>query len=319
VCVRCADDVGDGIPSSLVYLDLNKWVDLASAETNNPAGEQYKSALTTAEELASTGKAIFPLSFAHFIEVAKIGDNDRRSRLARLMSKLSQGWFFVSASCLMRAALRRAVGRQFQKPFSDERIAPVSRSLKAAFATSEKLKLAGADFEDTLLDEPRVLEELLSACRSGSSFVNRWRTIAQEHESGRSLRWSASKDVRKRAYCVLVTEGIQNDLISVLAEFGLTWQDFADLGPKWCLDLLESVPSLDVEINLFVERNEHRDRKIQANDELDLAFLSLAVPSCRAVVTERFWTSLIRRMKLDVKYGTYVTSDLSEVMVQLRV
>jgi hypothetical protein len=30
----------------LVYLDLNKWVDLASAEINNSAGEQYKSALT---------------------------------------------------------------------------------------------------------------------------------------------------------------------------------------------------------------------------------------------------------------------------------
>src|SRR5712692_9944912 len=198
VCVRCPDDGGDRIPSPLVYLDLNKWADLASAETNNAAGEQYKSALTTAEGLVSTGKAIFPLSFAHFIEVAKIGDDDRRSRLARLMSKLSQGWFFVSASCLMRAALRRAVGRQFQKPFSDERIAPVSRSLKAAFATPDKLKLAGADFEDTLLDQPRALEELLAACRTESSFVNRWKTIAQEHETGRALRWSASKEVRKR-------------------------------------------------------------------------------------------------------------------------
>ncbi len=179
--------------------------------------------------------------------------------------------------------------------------------------------LSGADFDDALLDNPSVLEDLLSACRSGSSFVKRWKTIAQEHENGSSLRWSASKEIRKRAYCVLVTEAIQTDLISVLAGFGLTWQNFADLGPERCLDLLESVPFLDIEINLFVERNEHRDRKIQPNDEVDIAFLSLAVPSCRVVVTEKFWTSLIRRRKLDAKYGAHVTSDLSEAMIRLRV
>jgi hypothetical protein len=309
----------DKILCPLVYLDLNKWVDLASAEANNAAGEQYKSALTTAEALVAATKAIFPLSFAHFIEVAKIGDNVRRSRLARLMSRLSQGWFLVSASCLMRPALRRAVGLQFNKPVVENDIAPVTRSLKAAFATSEKLSLSGADFDDALLDNPSVLLDLLSECRSESSFVDRWKTIAQEHENGRSLQWTASKDIRKRAYCVLITEAIQADLISVLEEFGLTWQNFAELGPARCLDLLESVPLLDVEINLFVERNNHRDREIQPNDELDIAFLSLAVPSCRVVVTEKFWTSLIRRRKLDAKYGVHVTSDLSEAMLRLRI
>jgi hypothetical protein len=38
---RCGKQSGQN-SVSLVYLDLNKWVDLASAEANNGAGQQYK-------------------------------------------------------------------------------------------------------------------------------------------------------------------------------------------------------------------------------------------------------------------------------------
>jgi hypothetical protein len=72
VCDNGLENRADTVPCPLIYLDLNKWIDLASAEVNSAAGEQYKSALTTADALVAAGKAIFPLSFAHFIEVAKI-------------------------------------------------------------------------------------------------------------------------------------------------------------------------------------------------------------------------------------------------------
>jgi hypothetical protein len=85
------------------------------------------------------------------------------------------------------------------------------------------------------------------------------------------------------------------------------------------LGLLESIPVLDVEINLHVERNEHKGRKIEPNDEIDIAFLSLAVPYCHIVVTERFWANLILRLKLDLKYGTIVANDLNEVLMGLAV
>ena len=77
------------------------------------------------------------------------------------------------------------------------------------------------------------------------------------------------------------------------------------------------MPVLDIEITLHVERNEHRDRKIGANDEIDIGFLSLAVPYCHAVVTEKFWTSLVRRHGLDQKCDTLVSSDMGEVLQTL--
>ncbi len=109
----------------------------------------------------------------------------------------------------------------------------------------------------------------------------------------------------------------RSNIVTVLGEFDLTLEDFGNLGPSGCVELLEKVPSLDVEINLFVERNEHKDRKIAPNDEIDLGFLSLTIPYCQTVITEKFWTSLIRRLKLDTKYGTEVGYDTGKMLLSL--
>ncbi len=305
---------GEGqLQRCLIYLDLNKWIDLARAEAGSEEGKRYEPALKAAEESVLAGWAVFPLSFAHFMEVAKIGDDTRRRNLACLMAKLSQGWFLRSASALLMAALRRAVAIHFQKPLPREEIVPVSRSLKTVFGEPTQL-----GFEDAIFSSPVVLEELIATARVSRDFVERWTTIARDHEVGRSMRWDVSREVRKRAYCALVTIGIQDRLALVLGEFGLKWKDLEDLGPDGCVRLLESVPFLDVEINLHTERNEQRDRRIAPNDEVDLGFLSLAVPYCRAVFTEKFWVSLVRRTELDAKYGTYVGHDLGEMIPYVR-
>jgi hypothetical protein len=298
-----------------VYLDLNKWIDLARAASGHKDGKHYHAALKTAEQLVLAKRAIFPLSFAHFMEVAKIGDDTRRRNVARLMVKLSQGWFLESARSLLAAELRKAIALRFDKLFDVEKIVPLTRSVKSAFGVAGRLGVK--EFDDTILDSPGALEECLSGARATRHFVERWKTFANSHERGRSLRRAASRDVRKRAYCASVTMAIQDDLVLALSECGLTWKQFGDLGPKGCVELLESVPSLEVEIKLFVERNEHWDRKIAPNDEIDLGFLSLAIPYCQMVITEKFWVSLVHRTRLDAKYGTQVGHDLNKMILGL--
>lgn len=301
----------------LVYLDLNKWIDLAHAEARTDKGKQYESSLKAAGDLVTEGKGIFPLSFAHFMEVAKIGNDVQRRTLARLMVRLSQGWFLASAKSLIAGELRRAIALRCERPFSDHGFGALTRSLKTVITDTQQIEAFG-DFNEALFQSPWLLEEFLATARVGPEFLNNWRTFADQHEAGRALRWDTSREVRKRAYCALVTMGIQSRLTDALSEFGLTMNVLEDLGPEGWLALLESIPLLDVEINLHVERNEHRDRKIAPNDEIDLGFLSLAVPYCHAVVTEKFWASLVRRLKLDQKYETVIGYDLNEVLLSLR-
>lgn len=294
----------------LLYLDLNKWIELAGGAGNRGSG-QDRANLKAAEALASSGRAIFPLGAAHFFEVAKIGSDSRRRRIAKLMAELSQGWFLVAPSNLLMAELREAVAAQFKRSFCPVEITPVSRNFKAVWGAADQLD---GDFDEEAFSSPEVLEEFLATARSTREILDRLKVFAEGHEKSRSLVWDGAKESRKRAYCTRVNIGIADRFTSVLGEFGLVGKDLEALGPQGCVELLERVPFLDVEINLHVERNEHRDRKIAPNDELDISFLSMAVPYCDVVVSERFWTSLIRRMGLDVKYATRVGHDLKQAL-----
>jgi hypothetical protein len=297
----------------LVYLDLNKWIDLAHAESGTARGKDYEPALKAAERLVSEGQAIFPLSSAHFFEVAKIGNDNQRRTLARLMVRLSLGNFLLPASALIGPELRRVIGVRFQRAVVDTPTLALTRSIQKSFVSEDELSTS-EQFNDLMLDSPFVLEELLATARTSPKFLDRWKRFAEGHEEGRALRWDASKAVRKRAYCALVTMGIQDRLALALAEFNLTMGILETLGQNGCVALLEAVPFLDIEINLHVERNEHRDRPIAPNDEIDLGFLSMAVPYCHVVITEKFWTNLIHRLKLDQKYDTFVSSDLNDIL-----
>lgn len=296
----------------LIYLDLNKWVDLAHAETGTERGKEFEPALKATEELVSEGRAVLPLSSSHLFEVAKIGDDTRRRTLARLMVRLSRGQFLLSARSLITAELRSAIAIRFQKPIPNF-IGHVLTSRVMSSLIDDEQAVTLENLDDSMLQSPEVLEEFLATARINKDFINSWKTFADNHESGRAMRWDASRDERKRAYCVIVTIGIQERLASILAEFGRSLNILEELGPEGCVELLESVPVLDVEIALHVERNEHRDRKVAPNDEIGLGFLSVAVPYCHAVITEKFWTSLIRRLKLDEKYGTFVGYDLKDI------
>lgn len=306
--------------TKLVYLDLNKWGDLAGAANGNAASERYKPTLSAARECVRKGAAVFPLSGLHLIELSKIGDQGRRRRIARLMTELSQGIFLASASLLIFDGLRNAVVRMANAPGLEQSVRPLTRDVFEMFDRPSEIHLEKLvpDIESSQLTElisgsPIALERMLTEIRLDRSFVDRWATFAQEHEQGRQIRWDLDKAGRKRAYCAIVNIGLLDRLIPMLASVGMSMKDLGTLGPSRLVAFFESVPVLDVEINLFTQRNEQRDRKIAPNDEIDISFLSVSIPYCDAVVTEKFWTSLARRLKLDAKYRTKVENDLTEL------
>lgn len=59
------------------------------------------------------------------------------------------------------------------------------------------------------------------------------------------------------------------------------------------------------------ERDELRSREIDANDVMDVSFLSVAIPYCDIIVTEQFWVDLAKRNRLDQAYCTILLTDLA--------
>ncbi len=83
------------------------------------------------------------------------------------------------------------------------------------------------------------------------------------------------------------------------------------------MSFFSEVPTLEVEIELAVARNENWNKAIQPNDIEDIAFLSVAIPYCDIVITESFWRHEVHKAKLDEKYNTIVLDDLAELETQL--
>lgn len=309
---------------TLVYLDQNKWIDLARAHYNRPGGEPFRSVLEQVEAAVGAARAIFPLSDAHVIETYKERDTSRRERLAQVMVKISQGWMIAPASYTCPRELEVAVAR-----FFDEEDLPwpevLGRGIAFAFGRSDELQSdlgiseKRAQLVEAAMDTPAgltaflvgVSEPLLT--RGTSDFERRATVYAQSVEEARSAGRNYSKSVRKRAYVADLTYYLQPRLARALASYELTLTDFLGLGKQQLMSFFESVPTLDVEIELATERDGHWDKEVDPNDMTDISFLSVAIPYCDVVVTEKFWADLAKRKKLDEKYETVVLSDLLEL------
>lgn len=72
-----------------VYLDQNKWIDLARAETGHPDGEPFVETLAVLKKAVDDGRARFPLSAAHYYETGKQRDRKKRIELATTMVRLA--------------------------------------------------------------------------------------------------------------------------------------------------------------------------------------------------------------------------------------
>tara|TARA_R110000868_G_scaffold250414_1_gene506970 strand:- start:1429 stop:2328 length:900 start_codon:yes stop_codon:yes gene_type:complete len=74
----------------IVYLDQNKWIELARISNGKQSSERDKKILTEFRTLAKNGVS-FPLASTHYIEFSRIKDPERRRRLGSTMWELSKG------------------------------------------------------------------------------------------------------------------------------------------------------------------------------------------------------------------------------------
>lgn len=98
-----------------------------------------------------------------------------------------------------------------------------------------------------------------------------------------------------------------------LNSHGKSWDDFFDLLGRRITTFFEGISCLNVETILSCERDQDRQKPIAPNDMIDVATLSVAVPHCDFIVTERYWANAIKKHKLDEEYGVAVFSDLRDL------
>lgn len=336
-----------------VYLDLNHWIGLAKAATGHSDGARYVALLELAERAVADGEVIFPLSGQHYAEMAGIGDARQREDIATVMRELSQFSTLLCRSLVMRleleAALDARVGR-LTTPYSPLMVigtgAGHAFGVRGQFyfadrsgASAETIRQhwpGGPDAHDELLAKLQYMgewmllrgptDEDLPALRSKGfdptvAKSGQEQRARQEREQAERFnqdpRWR-----RGRIRDVVATRYVVVELMDMLLEGllarGATVDDLVVGDERAAIrSFVDGMPSADVHVSLQVVAHSNPQSAWTSNDYFDIDALSLAVPYCDVVATDRQRAHDLRRSACPKRLDTTVVStpeDLVDVL-----
>jgi hypothetical protein len=320
-----------------IYLDQNKWIDLASAAMGAEKGQRYRDVLTLIAAGVERGYVSCPLSAIHYVETSKRRPYSARLNLAKTMAALSRFGSIAVLTVLLPPEIDRALQRAFGRPLT-ARHAPIFGE-GVGFAMNQSFRKFRVP-EDMPVDSEyrRMFNELaswqtewvmLAGLPEGvSSDEQRFdqmqravdESLAAEQERGRQARKAARMHVGERSkthFKGMALMGWHDELEEALVRAGLTWSSLKELGNEGLSDFLEDIPIIHVSAELQRQREAANVKPWTSNDLNDIFFLMVALVYCDIVVTEKQWVDLARRAGLDAKYNTLLVSDLTDLAVHL--
>ncbi|MHB8836192.1 MAG: hypothetical protein ACYC9Y_10840 [Candidatus Methylomirabilia bacterium] len=90
-----------------VYLDQNKWIDLARLHYSEGDADARRF-VDTLRQMVRGKVCVFPISSLHVMETQRHADLDRRRRLAAVMTSFSQGCTLPPHTFLVKSEIERA-------------------------------------------------------------------------------------------------------------------------------------------------------------------------------------------------------------------
>ena len=310
-----------------VYLDQNKWIDLAKALYRADAKPEEKENAKRLSLAVEAGSLRFPVSETHLLEAYRIGDRERRLRLASIFAAFSGGWFIASRQARLSHELEAALRSLLSSSTQDDRppFDPFAQDLLWAFGESRYLAALTSIPEVRLTEISAAvgpLNALLSYVGLNDEQIRR---AAVEHlttstlglveriRSRRALTKSEAADIRFRAYSAQLFLEVQDKLDTSLRRLGLSFGDLRAIPGEQIASLIDLVPCWNIERFLAVQIEQQWDREMEGNDVYDIAALTAAIPYCDVVVTERMWVRLCNTSGLAEQYNTRVISSVMEI------
>lgn len=117
-----------------VYLDQNKWIELARAENGHALGAPFVDTLAVLKGAADEGRVRFPLSSAHYYETGKQRDRAKRMKLSRTMVRLAGQLRIAPPHAVVPWEIRQALDTVFDLAVSVPALELFGTGVAHAFA-----------------------------------------------------------------------------------------------------------------------------------------------------------------------------------------
>lgn len=335
----------------ILYLDMNLWVDMARAcARGEPVWLHIRDQLTRSVQ---AGRIVVPLSPAHYLELWHRRDHASRRNVAELMrditgyatipsphvvrqleaAALVESWVDPSRSMPTgRDLLGHGAAHAFGRPYGRFRFVENVASLDGTVPEGppvdpspeweEARKHAGWEWFQLFGLNEDISEEL----GFDRTPEHRFGTAQLDHEL-RVRDWLRSHPRERRRHQDMVLaeefESVREYVETICIERRVPPPEALRTG-NWGPNsgdamrrLVRSMPSADAWSTLRFLK--HRDLNLpwEQHDWTDLWALSVAIPYCDAVVTEKRWAHLATLGKLGNRYETLVGSGRSAVELEL--
>ena len=320
----------------VIYLDQNKWIDIAKAVLNKPNSEMYTDVKDKILKKVSDGEWIFPLSIIHHFETMSRMDDRSRQELSKVMGEISCNYSILPFMYVDKEEFINSLQKAKGLSIVDFKNEVICKDFARAVG------LDGKNIEISGVTNPQQLEMIKEAAtkimensnmffefmklQSDSQFVTQLSNdndvYIKEYEKLRALYILKPKQHRYAIYIYNnYMDRFKTDLEKFLLEAKNSGISKEEVLPKntfenkeKTIEFLESIPSFAVMMRLSYDIINNTTRNFDKNDYKDISFLATAVPYCDVVITEKLWVSLIKSNKLDQKHNTFVTSNLNDLL-----
>ena len=321
-----------------VYLDQNKWVDLARAAKGHPLGARFVDALVSARAAVAAGQASFPLDLYRYIETGKRGDDRSRIALADVMFELSDQHTMAGQHAILPTEIDWALKRRFGRPQHPRQHEVFGAGLphmtagqvtwpsfdhgrlpdEIVFESREELteleRIYNALFERELLRMgPNKIRDA-GFDPTGSEFGQRFVDI--ENSIGDAIREQRlSGGLIEVAVRASDLGSIRTPVTEALQRIGITWEGFVgSSSPTELMTFMDDLPTRYVTNVMRSAKLRQTQQKWEPNDFNDIVSLPVAAVYCDVVITEKQWVHRFRQGRVDRRYDTALLTDTAQLV-----
>jgi hypothetical protein len=320
-------------PGPIVYLDQNRWINVARAvlkpEQVTPASERKP-----AEALADAAhgnELTLPLAAAHLVELAQAGSARRRRELGGVMADLSSGWFMRSPLAVRREETTAALRARTPRPTDAGPRPPVFTCSPVGFFSSQSTAAdpePDADFGGHSLHgiDPAGQMKRLDALLALVATIVDERPLDTTAGRAASAGWARGHDElgqflgttprsrgqRQLAVRARVLADLGDELAIWAWASGMSLTEFGEWFKVTSESDLRRMPYMGRVHEVVQLRLANRDDRWEGNDLTDLHFLSCAAGYADVVVAERKHGNYLRRVAPRVTSGAEVFTSLRD-------
>jgi len=329
-----------------IYLDQNKWIDLARAATGHPLGERFGNALALARVGVASGVVSFPLDMYRYWETGKRSNSRSRNEVVDVMRELSRQHTMALPFGVLDEELDLALQRRSGRPAHPRR----QQVFGVGMRHISEGRMKWPEFDLSALPDggasvPGGLQARLQQAVTESIEEHLLRAgpdtlHAAGFDHAASDHGQRFVDVENTLAAAIAQYGLNGDdieqavrgadfidirpaLVEALERIGVTYDQF--VSNSTVIDLMNFMDDLPTRYVTNVMRSaKHRQtqQKWELNDFIDIVALPVAAVYCDVVITEKQWVHRMRQGKVDQQYDTVLlndTADLVKVLVNASV